>query len=264
MFGQLAVDGDTLAFSTAARVDNPADGGTISNSDRSVVLYFPPNALAASKGGEIVIQPFDTQSIRGKSLPAKSTQALTQIGPAWQIDGHGASLMKPVTMTIRYTDAHLNGRNAARLGVFRLDGGTDWVRVGGTADPTASQVTTTVEDFGVFALFEDLGSQVGALAIAGIEVQPQAFSPAGGRGNLRPETDISFDLSGPANVTVRVYNTSGRLERVVVRDTPMGRGRNSLVWDGRDEDRVAVVSGLYIVVVSAGDEQAEKVVAVVR
>ena len=44
----------------------------------------------------------------------------------------------------------------------------------------------------------------------------------------------------------------------------MGQGRNSLVWDGRDEDRETVGSGLYIVVVSAGDEQAEKVVAVVR
>ena len=65
-------------------------------------------------------------------------------------------------------------------------------------------------------------------------------------------------------MTVRVYNAAGRLERVVVRDQPMAPGRNSLPWDGRDEDRKTVASGLYVVVVSAGDSQAEKVVAVVR
>ncbi len=44
----------------------------------------------------------------------------------------------------------------------------------------------------------------------------------------------------------------------------MAPGRNSVLWDGRDEEEDIVASGLYIVVVSAGDERAEKVVAVVR
>ncbi len=263
VFGQLAEEDFTLGFTTAARVGNTADGGTISNADRSVELYFPPNALSGGQDGEVVIQPLEA-SDAGKAIAARPTQTtLTQVGQAWQIDGLGASLMKPATLTMRYTDTELDGRDATRLGIFRLDG-TDWARIGGTADPAAAQVRTTVEDFAVYALFEDLSSQVGALAIAGIEVQPQAFAPAGGRGNMRQETDISFDLSGPADVTVRVYSASGRLERVVASDTPMGQGRNSLVWDGRDEDRKTVGSGLYIVVVSTGDEQAEKVVAVVR
>jgi hypothetical protein len=81
---------------------------------------------------------------------------------------------------------------------------------------------------------------------------------------LRDETDISFELSGPADVTVRVYNAAGRLERIVARDVPMAPGRNSLPWNGRDEDSELVASGLYVVVVSAGSSQAEKVVAVVR
>jgi hypothetical protein len=44
----------------------------------------------------------------------------------------------------------------------------------------------------------------------------------------------------------------------------MAPGRNTLVWDGRDDDADIVASGLYVVVVTAGDTQAEKVVAVVR
>ena len=65
-------------------------------------------------------------------------------------------------------------------------------------------------------------------------------------------------------MTVRVYNASGRLERVIVRDQPMAPGRVALQWDGHDEDQGVVASGLYIVVVNAGGSQQDKVVAVVR
>ncbi|MFH1566507.1 MAG: FlgD immunoglobulin-like domain containing protein, partial [Gemmatimonadota bacterium] len=91
---------------------------------------------------------------------------------------------------------------------------------------------------------------------------PRAFAPAGG--SLRSETDVSFDLSRAADVTVRVYSAAGRLERVVARDLPLARGRNTLTWNGRDEDGRVVASGLYVVVVTAGGAQGEQVVAVVR
>jgi hypothetical protein len=123
-------------------------------------------------------------------------------------------------------------------------------------------VRTTVDELGTFAIFEDLGTAVGSLSIRDLDCQPRAFSPRGG--GLRGETDISFDLSGPSDVTVRVYNSTGRLERVIVRDEPMAPGRVSFKWDGLDEDRQTVASGLYIVVVDAGGQRREKTVAVVR
>jgi hypothetical protein len=61
-----------------------------------------------------------------------------------------------------------------------------------------------------------------------------------------------------------VYNVSGRVERVLSRDRAMAPGRNTIVWDGRDDDADVVASGLYVVVVSVAGAQAEKVVAVVR
>ena len=266
VFGPRAVDGYMLTFTTAARVPDPATGGTVTSADstRSVELYFPPNALQGSTDGEVVIQPLEAGAGKVVIAAAKPSQdGLTQIGHSWSIDALGASLAKPVTLTMRYNPTELGDRDPSHLGIFRLVD-ADWLRVGGTADEATSQVQTSVEELGTFALFEDLNAAVGALAIAGIDVQPQAFAPASSRGNLRQVTDISFDLSGPADVTVRVYSASGRLERVVARDVAMAPGRNSLVWDGRDEDSEVVGSGLYIVVVSAGGEQAEKIVAVVR
>ena len=255
VFGDLGTE-FIWRFSTAARLADAAAGGTLTNPDRAVELYLPPNALASS-ATEIRIAP--VVSTAGK--PAALLQTDVQVGRAFQIDAGGAVMRKPATLTLRYTAAELGTTDPARLGIFTLQG-LIWSRIGGTSDPAARSVRTTVDDFGVFALFEDLAAGVGSAGLSSIDCQPQAFSPAGG--TLRGTTDISFELSGPADVTVRVYNAAGRLERVVVRDQPMAPGRNSLPWDGRDEDRKTVASGLYVVVVSAGDSQAEKVVAVVR
>jgi hypothetical protein len=162
---------------------------------------------------------------------------------------------------MRYAEPEVESKDATRLAIFRR-GQSDWDRIGGSVDPAAREVRTAVDTLGVFALFEDLSTPVGKAKIEDLDCQPRAFSPTGSQG--RAETDVSFLLTGPAEVTVRIYNLTGRLERVLVSGQPMAPGRISLPWDGRDEHRDAVSSGLYIVVVSSGSTQREKTVAVVR
>jgi hypothetical protein len=229
----------------------------VTNGSGSVELYFPPNAFTAG-AREVSIVPV-TDVPAGK--PVAMAQDLTLVGSAYRVDAGDASLRKPVTLQLGYTETELGSLEAALLGIFRLAGG-EWERVGGTPDPVARKVATTTETLGTFALFEDRSTPVGSLAVVDVDCQPRAFAPAGGA--LRGETDISFQLTRSADVTVRVYNASGRLERVVAREVAMARGRNTVTWDGTDEEAEAVASGLYIVVVSAGSAQGEKVVAVVR
>jgi len=255
--GPLAEEGFSWRFSTAPRLTSISDGGTVSNADGSIQLYLPPNALSGSDG-EIAISPVTADD--GAGRPVASQQ--TQVGPAYRIDAGSATLRKPATLTIGYDTDDLAGANAARLGIFALADGDVWTRVGGTVDEAARTVTTTVPALGTFGVFEDTGAGLGSLAVADVDCQPRAFTPAGGQ--LRDRTDISFDLSAPADVTVRVYNVSGRVERVLSRDRAMAPGRNTIVWDGRDDDADVVASGLYVVVVSVAGAQAEKVVAVVR
>ncbi len=255
--GPLAEEGFSWRFSTAPRLTSISDGGTVSNADGSIQLYLPPNALSGSDG-EIAISPVTADD--GAGRPVASQQ--TQVGPAYRIDAGSATLRKPATLTIGYDTDDLAGANAARLGIFALADGDVWTRVGGTVDEAAWTVMTTVPALGTFGVFEDTGAGLGPLAVADVDCQPRAFTPAGGQ--LRDRTDISFDLSAPADVTVRVYNVSGRVERVLSRDRAMAPGRNTIVWDGRDDDADVVASGLYVVVVSVAGAQAEKVVAVVR
>jgi hypothetical protein len=261
VLGELADADSSWVFSTAARIADPSQGETVSNAEGTLALFFPPNSLQGGNG-EVAIRVADITgaSVAGGKLVAQDG-AVSLVGQAYEVDVGNAVVRKPVSLILSYTEADLGVRDPTRLGVFTL-AGSELERVGGTADPAEKVVRTTVEELGIFALFEDLTVGLGSAAIQDIDCQPRAFTPLGG--SLSSETDISFALTGPADVTVRVYNASGRLERVILRDTPMTPGRNSLPWDGRDEDEDIVASGLYIVVVSAGDEQAEKVVAVVR
>jgi hypothetical protein len=256
VLGDLADKGHSFTFRTAGELANINEGGTLSDPDGKVELYFPPNAL--SEGGEVRIRRVSIDTGTGKRA---AQEDLTPIGLGYEIDAGGATLRKPATLVMRYSAEELGDSDSGRLGVFSLVDGV-WQRVGGTVGTEEMEVRTAVEEFGTYALFEDRSTPVGDLAVGGLDCQPRSFDPSGG--GIKSETDISFTLSGPTDVTVRVYNASGRLERVIVRDQPMAPGRVALQWDGRDEDQGVVASGLYIVVVNAGGSQQDKVVAVVR
>ncbi len=257
VLGPLAEIGFSWIFRTAAQLADSDRGGRVSNVAKTVELYFPPKALQDGGNGEVAIRTL--QEDPDMAVPAGATQ----IGSAYQLEfpGGEAVLIKPLTLTLRYSAAELGGREAARLAIYRL-GGSGWERLGGTPQPDSGLVRTTVDRLATFALFEDLQAPVGDLHIADLDCQPRSFNPQ--EEAVRGQTDISFTLTGPTDLNVQVYNASGRLERIIARDRPLAAGRHALTWDGRDEDRQVVSSGLYIVVVRGGDVRREKVVAVVR
>ena len=253
VLGELAKDGFDFSFSTAGSVD-PAAGGTLTSADGQLQLYFPPGAL--SGGGQVAIRSLPEASGK-RTLGA--AQQLTAVGPRYAVDAGDAQLRKPVTLALSY-DAAIG--QPQELAIYRLGDGapTDQDRIGGTVDTASRTVVSAVTRLDTFGLVIAPGQVAGNLIVAALDCQPRAFSPAGPRG----QTDISFDLDRPANVTIRVYNAAGRLERLLFDERRLSRGRNIASWDGRDQDRQLVASGLYVVVVSAGSAQAEKVVAVVR
>jgi choice-of-anchor B domain-containing protein len=61
---------------------------------------------------------------------------------------------------------------------------------------------------------------------------------------FRPSTAIRFELAGAGQVSLRVYDTSGRVVRVLV-DRPLAAGAQSALWDGRDDARRPAASGVY-------------------
>ena len=147
------------------------------------------------------------------------------------------------------------------LAVFRYIDGL-WLRVGGVEAPEAGSISTAVDVLGRFAVFAATALSGAEARVDQLDCQPRAFAPASG--GLRGHTDISFALTGPADATIRIFNSAGRLVRVVTRQQSLAAGRATMAGDGRDEDGQVVPSGPYVVSVQVGDQRVDKVVAVVR
>jgi hypothetical protein len=61
---------------------------------------------------------------------------------------------------------------------------------------------------------------------------------------FNPETTIKFNLATPGHVRLEVFNIRGQLVRILICDF-INRGIHSVVWDGTDEYRRRVGSGIY-------------------
>lgn len=61
---------------------------------------------------------------------------------------------------------------------------------------------------------------------------------------FNPSTTIRYDLKTMGAVRLNVYNIIGQNVRTLVNDVQPA-GRWSVVWDGKDEDGIAVTSGVY-------------------
>jgi aminopeptidase N len=68
---------------------------------------------------------------------------------------------------------------------------------------------------------------------------------------FNPSTKISFWLKEPGHVSLKIYDVSGRLVRVLVKDH-LQAGRHERIWDGTDESGAAVASGVYFCRLAAG------------
>ena len=238
-----------------ADVVSAKGGGVIQNESETVMLYFPPNALDADQ--EVTIE-----TVSEPSLP----QGLSLVGSVHRFEPV-VPLNKASTIRIRYLAPEMGGMEPGKFAIYQQqESDLSWERIGGTA--RAGEIATVVRSLGTFALFEDLAAPEGSEGVSELTCQPRVLRPVAGApkaaGAFRAETDVSFRLGASSEVTIRIYNESGRLERVLARDKPMNAGLNAEPWDGKDDDKELVSSGLYIVVITAGDHQEQITVAVLH
>ena len=69
---------------------------------------------------------------------------------------------------------------------------------------------------------------------------------------FNPDTNIRFDLSGAASVSLTVYDAAGQSVRTLVAGQFMEAGTYNLTWDGRNAAGDMVGSGIYFYELRAG------------
>ncbi|GAB4426346.1 MAG: hypothetical protein OHK0039_44300 [Bacteroidia bacterium] len=84
-------------------------------------------------------------------------------------------------------------------------------------------------------------------AASEIELQPAVFSPDGDGSDdfLTIRYHMGF---GGANARVQIFDTQGRLIRILRQNTLLGSDGGAMVWDGRDEKGTLADVGPYVVV----------------
>ncbi|MCX5752850.1 MAG: M1 family aminopeptidase [Candidatus Krumholzibacteria bacterium] len=85
------------------------------------------------------------------------------------------------------------------------------------------------------------GGEVPSLAVLD-QNYPNPFNPA---------TLIRFSLSEPSTVSLRIYDATGRLVRVLV-EGPLSAGAHERAWDGADSRGAPASSGVYLYRLDAG------------
>ena len=84
---------------------------------------------------------------------------------------------------------------------------------------------------------------ISASALAGSAVRLSQNSP----NPFNPHTKITFAVSKPGNVDVRVFNARGELVRTLAKQW-FPQGQHTVTWDGRTEAGGGAPSGVYFAV----------------
>jgi hypothetical protein len=77
-------------------------------------------------------------------------------------------------------------------------------------------------------------------------------------------TLVAFDLVKPSRVTLRVYDTSGRLVRTLLDDEARSAGPHEAFWDGRDAAGRQVAAGVYFCRAALGSDEVSTKLVLIR
>ena len=81
---------------------------------------------------------------------------------------------------------------------------------------------------------------------------------------FNPETKISYKLSKDASVTLRVFDLKGRNVKTIIEGRNQKAGHYHIFWNGRSESGGTAPSGVYILLLQAGDVMKTQKVMLVR
>ena len=79
-----------------------------------------------------------------------------------------------------------------------------------------------------------------------------------------PRTTVTFELSQPAQVSLDVFDISGRLVKRLIQDEFLAAGQVSRRWQGNDEQGRTVASGTYLLRLKAGNSLSTSRITLVR
>ncbi|MCF7902267.1 MAG: T9SS type A sorting domain-containing protein, partial [Candidatus Marinimicrobia bacterium] len=81
---------------------------------------------------------------------------------------------------------------------------------------------------------------------------------------FNPTTTISYNILDAGNVTITIYDITGRMVRTLVASRYQTPGMYRVVWNGTDMSGSSVASGLYLYSISAGGERVNRLITYLK
>jgi len=233
-------------------IDNPifeAQNGLLKQQGQ-YSLYIPPNGYASSvicfENKNIDEFGYDPAQLVPTDLIVEIHSSITE-----------EHFTKPGVFKINYNNLNLSNYNEGKLSVFNWDWENEnWNFIGGTVNNDNKTVTTTIDQIGIYGLFQNEQDTLIINRPLELTCKPRIFSPLGD--GYDRKTAISFSLNQETNVTIKVYNAAGRLVKVLIENRFLPPGNHVVEWNGTDRSNKFCASGMYIVFIEAGNKTATK------
>jgi hypothetical protein len=153
------------------------------------------------------------------------------------------SMQEQMTVDYRKVDGRVNILVSSLTGRTMPSGKTDLFSIKGLADYRVSRIEMGSAD----------GRNVQVALVNSGGGLPTTYSLEQNYPNpFNPETQIEFSLPQAATVELTVYNVLGQQVRQLAAGE-LPAGRHTLTWDGTDDGRQTVASGVYLYRLAAGN-----------
>jgi hypothetical protein len=120
--------------------------------------------------------------------------------------------------------------------------------------PAANQEHIAITPENKWWLMDEIGAGVSGvedlpdIAVGGPVLYPAAPNP------FNPQTEISFLVTEPGQVSLEIHDLAGRLVRTLVDHQSLGMGLHKVSWNGRGDDDREAASGVYLCRLKNGNQ----------
>jgi len=192
--------------------------------------------------------------LSGNSGEVKGTSAVLEFDGAEFVSARLSDEMSSPAADVFFWSGEVEGRTLVDLAIL----GTD-VTIGGSGELARITLTPTAGEYSVSfaeatlrnATNEDLTAELEGIEI--IDEIPTVFRLVQNVPNpFNPITTIAYHVPYESDVSIRVYDVTGRVVRTLV-DGAIEPGRHAAVWDGRSEQGENCGSGVYFCVMESAE-----------
>ncbi|HEX9653350.1 MAG TPA: T9SS type A sorting domain-containing protein, partial [bacterium] len=233
----VAVGSDTLELN----VDfiEPQKGGQLFSLDKNVSVILPPKVIA--KPTYFITIPAQDD------LETNVTNTLIPTALGYTFGPADLTFAKMVELSIHYNNDDIAMQSENDLTICQFENG-EWLPMGGELYRSNKTITTLIGRTGTYRLFvkqflPESSDEAAPLTFFLNQNYPNPFNP---------NTSIKFGLPKFHHVTLRIINLKGQTISSLI-DQDMPAGEYVFDWDGTDDKKVPVASGVYLYQLQAGN-----------